>query len=162
MKLQKSHVIPGVIACAFGLVGFLGGMQFQKSQSPTASASDATNNQAQQPPGGFGEMRQGGGQFGGQRPTLGEVTAISSDKITVKTQAGSSDVTLTSETVVRDGETNETIAKDTIKVGDTIIVMGDTSGTSVTAETITVNPSFGGRPGGGMQGQPPGSGDDSI
>lgn len=159
MKIDKTHILPGAIACVFGLVGFLGGMQFQKSKGTTAAASDSTSNQAQQPPGGFGDTGPGGGPFGGQRPTFGEVTAISADKITVETQTGSTEVTLTSETTVRDGDTNETVAKDTIKVGDTIMVVGDVSGTSVTAETITVNPSFGGR---GMQGPPPGSADDNI
>jgi hypothetical protein len=115
-------------------LSFYGGVAYQKSRHPQA-ATAAANGQ-----GGFGGR---GGRFGGQRPTIGPVTAISGTSITVQDSRTSSSTTLsiTSSTQITDN--GQTVAASDIQTGDTVAAIASTTDKTQAAR-ILVNPSFGG------------------
>lgn len=131
-KFSKSRVLVPAIAGAVILlgVGFLGGMQYQKGQSTTTTASTAgvpslgTNS-------GMGRM--------GLRGGFGEVTAVTATSITVsETRSGAStSYVITSSTKVT--KDSAAAAVTDIAVGDTVIVQTSTSDTKQ-ATSIVINP----------------------
>ncbi len=141
-KNSRSRVIS--VAVIVGLLlaagSFLGGVQYQKGRQPAtkvravAAGPNAPGPRGQG--GGFGGGRRGA--FGGQRPTLGAVTAISPTSITVKGQDGSS-VTLAISDTTKVNNNGQAGAISDIKVGDTVAVIAN--GTN--ASRILVDPSFG-------------------
>lgn len=111
---------------------FFGGMQFQKSKTPVVSSMNGqmqfgTNGSM---PGG-GRMMMHGGIFG-------EVTAISSTSITVKADSGTTTtLTINDSTSILDG--GETATVDKIQTGDRVMVVKDSSDSSI-AKRIDINP----------------------
>lgn len=137
-------VVAALVVGAIG--GIIVGIQMGKGSSTTANTG-AMGDDGQQMGGGFG-MRGG---------TMGTVTAISSDSITVEDTRRSTEVTytITSSTTVTDSGSSVT-ASD-ITVGDSVIVQSDSTSSSSdsddatvkTATSIELNPTMpSGMPGG--------------
>ena len=94
---------------------------------------------AQTSPGSYGGVRQGG-RTGGQPGVFGTVTSVNGTTLTVTSKGFEKTATATTYTV---DTTNATVTKNNaastvadIAVGDTIMIQGTVSGTSVTATTI--------------------------
>ena len=137
MKLKPAQIIIMAVAILIIAGGaFWGGMAYQKSRQPT-TLSRSGGPQG----GGFG-----GGQFNGaNRPTFGQVSSINSTDMVVASRFGGNvTVQLDSNPTVTDGSGNSASVSD-IQTGDTVIVQGSkNSDGSITAQSIRINPSFGG------------------
>jgi hypothetical protein len=94
--------------------------------------------QADQPVGqGQGQGRGGRAGFGSQ-PVQGTVTAVSADKVTLKTEAGDSyDVTVTADSRIM--ENRQPIKLTDIKPGDVITAFGQVDATRKTVQAMMVN-----------------------
>lgn len=148
---KKSTVgIVAVVGILLIGLGFIGGMEYQKSKS-TASKTAQLGSAF----GSSNDQSFGGGAPGSRRGMggFGTVTAITDTSITISVQqfagpgsSSSSDstasktYTITSSTTITDDGSDVT-ASD-ISVGDTVIVHTSSS-SSTTATTIMVNPSMG-------------------
>jgi Domain of unknown function (DUF5666) len=152
-KSQKRNSLWLVILVVIVLCGlsFYGGVAYEKGHNKAIST---VANRA-----GFGGAS---GRFSGQRPNIGNVTAVSSNSITVQnTTSGSSQTfTVTSSTTITDN--GQTTSISDIQTGDTVLVRTSSS-SSTTATSIIVNPSFGGGYGsGGSNGSSSSGTDDST
>lgn len=114
-----------VLGCG---LSYYAGLHTQKNENKTSSKNQ-----------GFTQRQ--GGPMGGQRPTMGTVTAVSSSSITVKSSMDSSVSTLgiTSSTTVTDNGESAKISD--IEVGDSVMVQTGSSDTK-TATKIMLNPSM--------------------
>ena len=138
-------LVSALVLCG---VSFWAGTAYQKSKqsntvATTGNGSGSQNIGMGNGPGGFS-----GGPRSGQRPNIGEVTAISSDSITIQDSRSNSKQTfkITSDTTIQDN--GSTVSATNIKAGDTALVIADSSDAS-TASQIMLNPSFNGpQPGG--------------
>jgi hypothetical protein len=121
------------------VVGFFGGVQYQKGHQP----KHPTSATGQGSPFGQGGSGGPGGGFSGQRPTIGSVTAVSASSITVNDQTSGSSKTfsITSSTTISNN--GQTATANDISVGTTVVVIADSS-SSTQASRILVNPSTGG------------------
>ncbi len=147
-KLIKYGVM-AVVALILCGISFGAGMSYQKGKKPTSTATAGFSDNGQFPSQAGGPGGQGG--FGnGQRPNIGEVSAISSDNITIKAVRSNSNQSfrITSSTTVQNNDS--TASASDIKTGDTVLITTDDSDSS-TASQIIINPSFG-PPSGGTQG----------
>jgi FlaG/FlaF family flagellin (archaellin) len=134
-KMNKNTIIIIAIALVMiaGIGGFLGGMQYQKSQ-PRAFGQFAGRN--------FGGANGQGGQFGQNvnfRPVRGQVLNAGSNSLTVKLSDGSTKIVVlsTSTTFVK----SQKAASTDLKTGDTVNVLGtQNSDGSVTAQDVQINP----------------------
>lgn len=140
--------IAAAIAVATGVLGFVGGVQYQKG---TYSSSVASQN-------GFGgNGQQGiGGRMGTRNGTFGEITAITETSITVDTTEGgpnSSSSDTTSKTYTINSATTITVDGSTasvsdLKTGDTVMIEPDSSDSSIAA---SIREGIGGMRGGQTQ-----------
>ncbi len=124
-------LVSALVLCG---ISFWSGTAYQKSKH-TNTAVTAGNG-------------PGGGFRNGQRPNIGEVTAISSDSISIQDSRSNSNQTfkITSDTTIQDN--GSTVSASDIKAGDTAVVIAYSSDAS-TASRIMLNPSFNGpQPGG--------------
>lgn len=129
-----------VVVVVVGLLGFWGGLVYQKHH--TKSAVAVTANGRFGAGGNFSTGRVGGG--------FGSVTAVSSTSITIDTRSGTSKTyAITASTTITDA--GQTVAASSIQTGERVIV-APSSSNAADAATIVVNPGFGGGPGGGSQG----------
>ncbi|HEY5153071.1 MAG TPA: hypothetical protein VII55_03780 [Candidatus Saccharimonadales bacterium] len=137
---------PAIIAAVVVLMGlsFYGGIAYQKGKHPNAVSSSVTGTAGA----GFGGRR---GQFGGQRPTIGSVTAVSATSITVQDSNTGASTTLAITASTQITNNGQTAAASDIQTGDTILVIASTTDKTQAAR-ILINPSFGG--GGGAAGAP--------
>ena len=134
---RRALVGGGVLAATLGL-GSAAGASTANSAPPSSPAHHG------RPPAGK------------QRPTtIGKVTAVSGDTITIQSRGGTSrTVTFASTTTFR--TTTGTLTSNAVKVGDFIAVKGTTnSDGSVSATTIMISPSPPGPMGQGGGGRPP-------
>jgi hypothetical protein len=139
--MKNNSIIMVIGALVIGAAGgFFGGMQYQKSQSPTAMFAGGN--------GGFRSGGQGGGQRGqagqgfnrtGFRPVLGEIISSDDKSITVKLADGSTKIAFYSATT--DINKSEKADKSGLVIGEKVSVFGteNTDGT-VTATNISLNP----------------------
>jgi len=136
--MKNNLIIAAVAALVLGgVVGFLGGIQYQKSQRPNFAGAA---NRGGQFAGRFGDAN------GANRPVTGQIISADDKSITVKMQDGSSKIVILS--------TNTTINKQAtgstsdLKTGTNVMVLGTTnSDGSVTAQSVQLNPMFrGARP----------------
>ena len=122
----------GLVVVALVIIGlsFYAGVAYQKGKHPGTAAAGRTA-------GGFAR------RFGGQRPDIGQVTAISPTSITVQNSrtGASSTLSITSSTQITDN--GQTVTVSDIQSSDTVAVIASTSDSSQAAR-ILVNPSFGG------------------
>lgn len=121
-------------------LSFYGGISFErgKATTPTASAN------ASGPGGGAGFGGGGGGRrFSGQRPTIGQVAAISATSITVTPTGGGAAVTLAITSSTQISNNGQSASASDIQTGQTVLVSKNTSDATQAAR-ILINPSFGG------------------
>jgi hypothetical protein len=123
-------VLAGIVIVVLMGLSFYGGVAYQKSHPAKTTATAGLN-------GGGGR-----GRFGGQRPTIGQVTAISASSITVQNSSSGASTTLgiTSSTQITDN--GQTVAASSIQAGDNVIVAASTTDKTQAAR-ILLNPSFG-------------------
>ncbi len=154
-------VITGVLCAVLaGALGFWGGVTYQKNQTPAASAlrgasSGGTGASGMQPPAGFdpGQMPPGAaGMPGAGSPNgssgsarrfaggvaTGTVLTAGGDSITLKVASGGSKTVYLSSTT-RVVEQQVLKASD-IKVGDSVMAMGESSNGGITARTVQIVP----------------------
>lgn len=145
VKNKNSIMITVVVAIVVGLLGFYGGMQYQKSQR--GSAASFAGGQ----PGQYGAMRQGGaggqngfraggrGGFGGA--SMGEIISVDANSVTLKLQDGSSKIVNVSDKTTI--SKTDTASKSDLKAGDKIAAFGTpNSDGSIDAQNIQLNPMF--------------------
>lgn len=124
-------VVIGLVAVA---LGFVGGMEYQKSQRLSIGNAN----------GQLGMMRQGGngmfrGGANGARPVMGQIISQDDKSVTVKMQDGSTKIVLLSSSTTINKAAAGTTAD--LKSGTMIAVFGTTnSDGSVTASSIQLNP----------------------
>lgn len=128
--------LPLIVIVGCLLLGFVGGMEYQKGKTTNTSSTAAGRNGAA---GGYGQF----GGRGARRGGFGQVTAVSNNSITVQNSRTGAAQTynITSSTTVTNNGASASVGD--IKTGDTVIVRTDPTDTS-TATTIAINPSFGG------------------
>src|SRR5665213_3296969 len=115
-------------------LSFYGGIAYQKGKHPNAVLGTAGGSAAT---GGFR------GRLGGQRPTIGQVTAISGTSITVQDTNTSASTTLSITSSTQISDNGQTVTASDIQTGDTVLVSASTTDKTQAAR-ILVNPSFGG------------------
>ncbi len=132
---MKSQTIIAIIVVALiGLgVGFLSGMQYQKSRAVQGRNLAAGAFQRN------GMMFRQGFNQQNSRAVRGQIISMADDSVTVKLTDGSSRI------VVLAGNTvytkSQTASKTDLKTGDTIVVFGAlNSDGSVTAQDVQINP----------------------
>jgi hypothetical protein len=146
--IKKSLIKIIALAIVVGLLGFYGGIQYQKSQKGnfSGSAKGLTNGAIQQ----RGFNRQGNGS--GFSPVSGQIVSIDDNTITIKTQDGSSKIIIYS-TSTKVNKTTEGSRSD-LKIGETIMTIGSESSGTITAQSISVGGKMlQGAPGGAKPGQ---------
>lgn len=122
-------------------ISFWSGTTYQKGKQSNVAAS-ASNNPGPQNI-GMGN-RPGGGQGGpanGQQPNIGQVSAVSSESITIQDSRSNTKKTfkITGKTTIQNN--GSTVSVNEVKNGDTALVVADSSDAS-TASQIMLNPSF--------------------
>lgn len=136
--------IAAAVAVTTGILGFFGGMHYQKgTASSTVSSQNGMGGQGGMM-GGPGSMSRGG--------SFGEVTAVSDSSITVALMSGgpnSSSTSSSSKTFTINSSTTITIdgssgSVSDISAGDTVMVQADSSDSSLAA---SVRVGMGGAPG---------------
>jgi flagellar basal body-associated protein FliL len=132
---NKILIITVASAVVFAALGFFGGMQYQKTKTPSFARQFA-NGQARQ---GANAQQQNGQNRGNFRPISGEIISSDDKSITVKLQDSSSKIVLvTDSTSINKAES---ATKDDLKVGEKVFVNGETNQDgSVTAQNIQLNP----------------------
>lgn len=142
-------VVAVIVLVVAGVGGFFGGMQYQKSKTPSfAGGSRGQDNvEGQFTQGGDHQPGENGGfrgRFSGQgQPVSGEVIAKDDESITVKDQDGGSKIIFISDTtLIR--KTDEGNLDDLIEGMQVLVFGSENPDGSVTAENIQLNPSFGG------------------
>jgi hypothetical protein len=152
MKMAKNSLILTIVAVVIvGVLGFYGGIQYQKSQR--VSFSEGTPTQGM-PTGASQQGRAGKqGNAGGSTPVSGEITSVDKSTITIKTQDGSSKIIIYSIST-KVNKTSEGSTSD-LKVGEKVTAIGlEGSDGAVTAQSISVgNAMLQGMPGGSQPGQ---------
>jgi len=141
-------VLAVIVLCG---LSFYGGTKFHSSQPTNTVAAGAAGPNATQ--NGSGTSGAGGRRYGGQRPTIGQVTAISPTSISVSSNGGATvTLAITSSTQITNAGQSASVSD--IQTGDTVLLMKSTADTSQAAR-ILINPTFGG---GGGSGTGTGSG----
>lgn len=125
----------GVLAVLIAALGFLGGVEVQKATgtSSTSGAGSAPLSAAGQ--GGLPDFAGGGNSGGANSGTRGTVSYVKHGVIYLKDSDGN-----TLKVKVSDGtDVTRTAATTAAKVrpGDTVVVQGKTSGSTVTATNVT-------------------------
>jgi hypothetical protein len=124
-------VLAGIVIVVLMGLSFYGGTAYQKSHPAKATATAGLNG------------RVGRGRFGGQRPTIGQVTAVSASSITVQNSSSGASTTLGITSTTQITNNGQTVAASSIQTGDNVIVAASTTDKTQAAR-ILVNPSFGG------------------
>ncbi len=120
-------------AIVLAVIGFYGGIAYQKTKQPSTGAAQLTADQT-----GLGSD-----QFR-RRMSTSDVTAISSSSITVKDTSGTSKTyAITSDTTIT--KDRATATTNDIAIGDTVLVVASST-SSTSASRIVVNPTMGGGP----------------
>jgi hypothetical protein len=135
--LPKPFLVGIVTVILLGL-SFYGGVAYQKSRQPKVMTATAAT-------GGLSGSSFAGGarRFGGQRPTIGQVTAVSASSITVQDSSSGSSKTLSITSSTQVTNNGQTVTAGSIQVGDNVLAVAST-GDETQAARILVNPSFGG------------------
>jgi len=150
MKSNKSIIMLVVVGVLVVGLSFFGGMLTQKALARNSSSTAAAGSGS-----GYGGAGGAGGGFrrGGGGGVFGTVQSISGTTMTVSNQrtGSTSTVSLASNPTVTDAGSSSSVSA--IQTGDTVIVRGTTaSNGTVTAQSVLLNPSFGGAGGGSASG----------
>jgi hypothetical protein len=126
---KNNLIIAIVLTIVAGGSGFFAGAQYQNGQKSPVPAGMARRS---------GDFAKGpGGNASGGKVVSGEVTAVDTESLTVKTQDGSSKIILYSSST-KINKSAEGSASD-LKSGTQVMVTGSTgSDGTVTAQTISV------------------------
>ena len=141
MKQKFSSSTLRILAIAavvvVGVGGFFAGVAYQKGKQPSTAATGAT----------LSQRDSFGGQFSGQRPTRGQVTAVSGSSVTLTNErTGSTEqFAITSSTTITNN--GQAASASDITAGETVMVIADSSSSSNAAQII-INPTFGSMQGG--------------
>ncbi len=137
--------IAAAVAIATGIVGFVGGMQYQKGSSSATTSNQQNGFDGQS---GFRGMNMNG--------SFGEVTAVSDSSITISVRQGGPNssssssatktYTITSSTTITNNGSAGSLSD--IATGDTVMIEADSSDSSVAA---SIRVGMGGMPGGRTQ-----------
>lgn len=150
-KKMAAMILIAVLIC---VVGFLGGMHYQKGKIPQRGQAAISGNFGDRPenrPGMYDQENNKRGMLGnsnGQdaRPMVGSIIAADDKSITVQMQDGSSKIVLFSASMSVNKAAEAATAD--LKVGETVRVFGSTnSDGSVSAQNIQLNPDMQGQPG---------------
>jgi hypothetical protein len=136
MNKNTTMIVAIVLVVLAGIGGFVGGMQYQKSQNPLTGGQFMGRNSGNGQ--GFAQ-RENGGQ--GQRfvPVRGQVLSIGNNTITVKLQDGTTKLVVISSSTAY--LKTQTVVSSDLKSGDTVMVVGNSNADgSVTASDIQINP----------------------
>lgn len=138
MITDKKIVITIGVVLVVGVLGFLGGMQYQKRKLP---AGVAFNQNQMRGIGGFNGQRTlgTGGMMRGGSGVIGEVLSKDDKSITVKLQDGGSKIVFFSGTTTIAKSAQGTIGD--VTTGTQVVVTGTTNPDgSVTAQNIQLRP----------------------
>src|SRR3989344_6564171 len=129
--MKNNLIMTIIVAVVVGSAAFFGGIQYQKSKSPTERFGQFGGRNGQ---GGFAGR---GGNQQGSRPVNGEIISQDDSSITVKLEDGSSRIIILSDkTVINKSEAGE---KSDLITGETGFVFGtENSDKSLTAQTISI------------------------
>ena len=132
--MRSRKQLPGSIAVGAVVIAVaIGGCSTQASSSSSSTSSAAPSGPASS--GGASNARSGPAAGG----TAGTVDSVSTSSFTVSTATGEKvTVNQASSTTYRNG-TSSTSAS-AISVGETVLVLGTTSGTTITATQVIVQP----------------------
>lgn len=130
-KTQNSIAITVFVAAIVGAAAFYGGMQYQKSKTPSFAGGQFGG------AGGQGMMRQRQGNFQGMRPVNGDIISQDDKSITVKMQDGSSKIViLSAQTTINKASTG---SKADLKTGERVVAFGTANADgSITAQNISI------------------------
>lgn len=130
--MKKEYLIGIVLIIIIGVGAFFGGIQYQKSQRSSLRVGQFGGQ-------GQGQFTNRAGQGG--RPVSGSIINSDDTSITVKLADGSSKIVLLSGSTVVSKQTVG--SKSDLVTGERVMVIGkDNSDGSVTADTISLNPTF--------------------
>lgn len=145
-------IVTGVLCAVLaGALGFWGGVTYQKNQTPAATALRGQVGGNFQPPAGFDPSQMPGGpggqngQNGARRlagnAATGTVLSADSKSITLKVASGGSKtVYVSSSTQI---SKQETLTVSAIKVGDSVMAVGESSNGGITARSVRIVPEGG-------------------
>ena len=130
---RKNMVQTLVVSILVGVIGFFGGIQYQKTKNPRFTTGQFQS-RGQMP---SGAQTRNGGNIGTGRPVSGEIFSIDENTLTIKTQDGSSKIVIYSEST-KINKTQEGLKED-LKIGEQAMVIG-TQGTdgTITAQNISI------------------------
>ncbi len=137
--MQKIYflIIGVVVVLLIGGVGFL---LLHKNSSPSdvLSANNSSQNVADQRFGGGAPAGRGFRDLpAGSKPIFGQITSIADNKLTVQGMSGDLNVSISDSTKYTGG------TKSDLKIDDRIVGYGTAnSDGSITAQELTINPSF--------------------
>jgi len=134
--MKNNLIIVAVLALIIGgVVGFLGGIQYQKFQRSQAFQFNGQATQLN----GSGNFRAGQGSRNGFAPVTGEIIDSDDKSITVKLEDGSSKIVLLSkETSI---SKSDSVSISELKKGERVAAFGtQNSDGSITAQNIQLNP----------------------
>jgi hypothetical protein len=138
-RLTKSLAIGvAAIALAGGSYGIVSATASTGSGTLT-TASSASTTSAQRVPGGGGSNARSGPAAGG---SSGKVDGVSTSSITMTTSAGQK-VTITKASSTKYDEGTSASSAGAVKKGVNVLVLGTTSGTTITAGKVVVQPAGG-------------------
>ncbi len=130
-------IIVAVLVVLFGVGGFFGGMQYQKTHTSTGVGQGSFAGQNGQ----RGQFRQGRNGNGQGAPIVGQILSQDANSVTIKLQDGSSKIVLLagSSTISKTDQGT----KDDLTTGQRVAIFGTTNNDgSVTAQNIQINPMF--------------------
>ena len=124
--MQKNTIIVGVVALIIGLAGGYFGNQAFTPKRPTQGMRNSASNQFRQP-------------ANGQKNAFGQIQDISSDKLTLKTREGSSQIVLlTPDTSY---EKTTPASQEDFQTGASIVINGKSNPDgSITATSVQTTP----------------------
>ena len=154
MKRFDLAVMVSAVALVAGGGGFVLG---HDTAGKTAAAAGSSQNQSGNSGFGSGGQGNGGGFRRGGLGTRGTVSAVNGNTITMTNQSGTTvTVDVSSSTSYLNGADRTAASLSDVTTGSIILAAGQTSGNTITATRIIINPPAPGSYGGGG-GAAPGS-----
>lgn len=137
--MKNNIVLMGIITVVLAGLAFYGGMQYQKSQTPSFNRDFTRNGSRPGMMAGGDTNSSLGPRDGSIRPIAGEIISIDNESMTVKLEDGNSKIVLLSNST--NINKAEKMSLDDLKAGDTVSIFGTTNDDgSVYAQNIQMNP----------------------
>jgi hypothetical protein len=132
--------VTALVCAAIGVTGYAAASSSTTGTSPSSQAATTTPARTGQgAPGGGGSNARSGPAAGG---STGTVSGVSTSGFTVTTSAGQKvTVTEASSTTYTKGSTSASVSA--VTAGETVLVLGTTNGTTITATQVVVQPNGG-------------------